>query len=317
MEVYPKVSIMIPTYCQDEYIEQAVMSALEQSYPNIEIIVSDDSENDATFEVLNKYIEKGIITYIKNKPRHGRVKNYNQTLMNSTNGEWILNLDGDDFLVNKNFISECYGIIKNSKDKPAFIFGREYEYNDTTKSMFERKTSLTETQSFEGTELFLNKRKLGINFYHLSTLYNREKAIDSNFYTIDCLGADTLSFYSMMPGETVVFINSFGGAWRTHSENDSFTDNITELVNNITSAKNIRKNVINKSNLTDKQFNKWYTQTATNRFESYFLRLISGQKYTLAKKLLKSTVTAEKRIVLSYFISPKRLIRLLCSFLNN
>ena len=37
---YPLVSIMIPTYGQDQYIEQTVKTALSQDYPNVEIIIS-------------------------------------------------------------------------------------------------------------------------------------------------------------------------------------------------------------------------------------------------------------------------------------
>ena len=52
---WPKISIIIPSYNQGEYIEEAIRSVILQNYPNLELIIIDGGSSDKTLEVLEKY----------------------------------------------------------------------------------------------------------------------------------------------------------------------------------------------------------------------------------------------------------------------
>jgi len=54
---FPKISIIVPSYNQGEYLERTLLSILNQNYPNTEIIVIDGGSNDSTTEVIKKYEE--------------------------------------------------------------------------------------------------------------------------------------------------------------------------------------------------------------------------------------------------------------------
>ena len=54
-----KVSIIIPLYNADDFLEGSFNSALNQSYPNIEIILVNDCSNDNTSEIIKKFQERG------------------------------------------------------------------------------------------------------------------------------------------------------------------------------------------------------------------------------------------------------------------
>lgn len=90
----PKVSIVIPAYNASNFLEQAIDSALAQTYSNFEIIVvNDGSEDDgATAKVAEKY--SGKIRYIE-KQNGGSSSALNVGIQNM-NGEWFSWLSHDD-----------------------------------------------------------------------------------------------------------------------------------------------------------------------------------------------------------------------------
>lgn len=52
---FPKVSVVMPSYQQAEFIERSLLSVLNQDYPNIELIVIDGGSSDDTVEIIKKY----------------------------------------------------------------------------------------------------------------------------------------------------------------------------------------------------------------------------------------------------------------------
>ena len=54
VERFPLISILIPNYNYVRYVATAVDSALAQTYPNIEVVVSDNCSTDGAWELLNE-----------------------------------------------------------------------------------------------------------------------------------------------------------------------------------------------------------------------------------------------------------------------
>ena len=90
----PLLSIVISCYNDANYIEQAVSSALNQTYSNKEIIVIDDGSNIETKAVLKKLEPK--ITILITQDNQGQSIARNNGIRKAK-GEYILNLDSDDF----------------------------------------------------------------------------------------------------------------------------------------------------------------------------------------------------------------------------
>lgn len=84
------VSIIIPCYKQAEYLTDAIESALNQTYKNVEVIVVNDGSPDNTSEIAKKYPVKLI-----EHENHGLSYSRNAGIK-ASHGKWILTLDADD-----------------------------------------------------------------------------------------------------------------------------------------------------------------------------------------------------------------------------
>lgn len=95
MNKYPKISIITPSYNQGGYIEQTIISVLEQNYPNQEYIIIDGGSTDNTVDVIKKY-EK-YITYWISEPDLGQSHAINKGLA-LAKGEVFNWVNSDDML---------------------------------------------------------------------------------------------------------------------------------------------------------------------------------------------------------------------------
>jgi glycosyltransferase involved in cell wall biosynthesis len=85
----------MPTYNYGHFIDEAIQSALDQTYPDFELIIVDDMSTDNTDEVVEKYLSDERIRYYKNKVNLGLVENFNKCL-SYAKGEYIKFLLADD-----------------------------------------------------------------------------------------------------------------------------------------------------------------------------------------------------------------------------
>lgn len=96
------VSILIPVFKVENYIERCVRSAFEQTYPNIEYIFCDDCSPDRSMEVLERmikdYPERAAHVRIIRFPENKGLATVRNTLVDACQTEWLLHLDSDDWM---------------------------------------------------------------------------------------------------------------------------------------------------------------------------------------------------------------------------
>ena len=96
------VSVVVPAYNVENYIEQCVLSVLNQSYPCCELIIVDDGSTDSTPQILDKLREKNDHVRVIHKENAG-VSAARNTGIETAKGDYIVFVDGDDYLA-PNFI---------------------------------------------------------------------------------------------------------------------------------------------------------------------------------------------------------------------
>ena len=97
----PLVSVIIPCYNTEKYVESAVRSIMSQTYKNLEIIITDDCSTDNTFTILQRLVaEDSRIKLYKNEINLKIVKTLNNMILQA-NGKYIARMDADDISLPK------------------------------------------------------------------------------------------------------------------------------------------------------------------------------------------------------------------------
>jgi len=91
----PLISILIPCYNVEKYVEKAIRSILAQSYNNLEIWIIDDASTDKTLEKINSFEDKriNVIAFKENTQKVGAVNE----VLQKVNGDFIAFQDADDW----------------------------------------------------------------------------------------------------------------------------------------------------------------------------------------------------------------------------
>lgn len=115
-----KISVIIPAYNAQEYIQNAIESAKNQTLKDIEIILVDDGSTDDTFEICKRYSISDKRIKVIHQDNKGISAARNIGIDNAT-GEYISFLDSDD-TIELSMFEELYNCsIKYGEDKPDFI----------------------------------------------------------------------------------------------------------------------------------------------------------------------------------------------------
>lgn len=105
MEIQPLVSILIPSYNHEKYVDDCMRSLMEQDYDNLEVIIIDDCSSDGTYQKILSWEKKlqgrfPIISIEKNEQNLGVTKTLNK-MMRRCQGKYIKTIASDDFFVSE------------------------------------------------------------------------------------------------------------------------------------------------------------------------------------------------------------------------
>ncbi len=114
-----KISVIIPTYNREKFIEKAINSVLAQSVKPYEVIIIDDGSTDETFNLLKKYKNKIKLLTQKNTG----VSSARNLGIKVADGEWIALLDSDDIWLKHKLSTQ----IKYHKENPRIEISQTNE----------------------------------------------------------------------------------------------------------------------------------------------------------------------------------------------
>ena len=128
----PLVSVIVPIYKIERYIGLCIESLINQDYKNLEILLVDDGSPDRCPEICDLYAEKDNRIKVIHKENGGLVS-ARKAGLEASHGEYIANVDGDDW-IGEDFISALMEAILIS-DADAAVAGQERVFFGQTKRL--------------------------------------------------------------------------------------------------------------------------------------------------------------------------------------
>lgn len=96
----PEISVIVPAYKAEQYLDRCVKSILEQTYPDFELILVDDGSPDGSPILCDKWAEKDSRVHVIHKKNGGASSARNAGLA-IAKGKWVFFSDSDDWIDNK------------------------------------------------------------------------------------------------------------------------------------------------------------------------------------------------------------------------
>jgi glycosyltransferase involved in cell wall biosynthesis len=129
------ISICIPAYKRIGFLRRLLQSIESQTYKDFEVIVSDDSDDDSVFNLVQEFLSKFSISYFKNTPALGTPTNWNFGI-SKARGEWIKLMHDDDWFATTTSLEE-FAIAARRANKFVFsAYANCMENTNNSNNMF-------------------------------------------------------------------------------------------------------------------------------------------------------------------------------------
>lgn len=255
----PLVSVIVPIYNGEDFLERCIESILVQKYKNIQVILIDDGSEDKSKEIIEKYkcIDNRITPIYKSNTGVSDSRNVG---IQQAAGEWITFIDADDY-IEKDMIYQLVRVAE--RENPSIIISEYFslEPNNEMKKKFFNYSGVHLVEESEVINIVKNcidphaygvinvETNVGVPW---GKLYKRDFLFKNNIFFDKRLSnmEDTLfNIEAFLKAERIVYISTpfyhyrirNGSSVRQHDE--KYTRNCAifcEEVNNISEEYNIR-----------------------------------------------------------------------------
>jgi len=279
------VSIIIPVYNGEKYLEETLISCFNQTYSNFEVIAVDDGSTDQSSKILKKYSDKIKIL----KKRNGGTASALNAGIKVMNGEWFKLLSHDDILY-PNAIEVLIAEATKLKNKKNWIILSNYQKINFDGKILSEKIETNYNQEDEfGFNKILFQRTIGdanTSLIHKSALEAfglfDEKVDVITFYELELR-------YCILNKVKLHFIQKTLLKKRIHE--DSLT--VKTVKRRISSAKKVRLEILKKMDTNERKkyemaIKSLQTNTTSiikNKIDQFLLKNLSTQN---ANKISKA-----------------------------
>ena len=190
-----KISVIVPVYNTEDYVEKCIRSIMNQTYTNLEIIIINDGSTDASLSICEELQKEDKRIIIINQDNKGVSKARNVGLDKAT-GEFVGFVDSDDFLELDMYEIMINHLLKENADLcriKAFIYNREGGIEEISKerNVFIYNNELEIINAYLKNELKiavwdkLFRRKFDYKLFNEDAAYVWEACLNSSKVVMD------------------------------------------------------------------------------------------------------------------------------------
>lgn len=258
----PKISVIVPVYNVEDYLEDALNSIVNQTFDDIEVLMIDDGSTDNSRYIIEKYALDYDNFYAFHKKNDGLpiTRNYG---LKFAKGEYVYFMDSDDFLISDAF-EKMYNCA--SKYNSDVVTANFYRYNDN-------KTWFHIINEYVFNELESNLYNVNLNQYHKliwdmpvwNKIYKKEFLDENNIRFVNdrvIFEDNIFSTEIYIKAKTVSVLKDCVYCWRKRVFNESLSQSHDKNRGNelFVMAKTVNEllteNIQDKDILT-KKYTKW------------------------------------------------------------
>ena len=303
---------MIPTYNQSRYLQRAIESALQQTYTNIEILIGDDHSTDCTPQVVSSILQDKLdsrISYRRNTSNLGILRNYHETLLRST-GDLVVNLDGDDFFVNKTFIQDSVNLFLRNP-RVVLVFGDYTEYRESSgHSTHILNRSIPHI--FDDKTFFSFFARGLITWNHNTIIYKRSPAVKLGFYWHPTIPRnDWESFLRLIVGNYVAYLPGVQSAWVQHAQNETKRSDPKKYLLNYKLIDEVCS--FSKTTFSHEFLSAWRAEMFCLKTNSSIIGFLNNRDYSGLVSFLQTIRTIDPSLLVKSIIRPSFALRLILS----
>ena len=205
--IWPKLSIVMPSFNHSRYIEKSILSVLNQGYPNLQLIIIDGGSTDRTIEIIKKY-SKHIYYWISEKDL-GQSDALNKGFRKA-NGEIYGWLNSDDLYLPQTFFHSVKALLNNKKKLVVYGDWLTIDENDNIIDLNHAFDFSLSHFKYEG--FHLNAQSM----IWKSELHSRFSGFDISLY--NTMDYQMILEFGLTAEKNFLRINKVLGAFRRHKD---------------------------------------------------------------------------------------------------
>lgn len=225
------ISVIVPVYNTEKYLDRCIQSILTQTYTDFELLLINDGSTDSSGAICDRYAEQDSRVRVFHK-ENGGVSSARNMGLDNAKGEWIAFVDSDDWVLD----SYLYNLVSHSHNVDLVISYAEYLYSNGERKKEEYASRMVSNEI----DVLFTENDLSWHTSPWAKLFNKKFCDQLRFIEGMHIGEDLVFLYTYMLKSNKIYVSSDTDYIYSVESQNSLTKRVNQLQNELLSYVNVR-----------------------------------------------------------------------------